>query len=173
MYIETQRLILRDPRKTDVEPILAIRNSDFVMRFNAMTLWTQEQVWNSFSVDSEETVIIVERKEDGAVLGALFFAEDSIRYRVQAMNLAYYLGEQYARQGYMKEALRRLISWLFVEEKGLELVSARVFRGNAASKRLLRSLGFRHEGTIRRCVRNHDGEVFDDLLFSLLREEWQ
>lgn len=172
MHIETQRLVLRDPRAVDTDPILVIRNSDFVMRFNAMTPWTREQVWNELAGDGEENVVIVERKEDGAVLGALFYAEDNIRYRVRSWNLSYYLGEQYARQGYMKEALRGLVDWLFAEEEGLELVSARVFSGNTGSERLLRSLGFHHEGTVRRGVRNQAGEVFDDLLFSLLREEW-
>ena len=60
---------------------------------------------------------------------------------------------------------------LFTEED-LEVVAARVFTGNIASEKLLRSLGFVYEGCIRRCVRTSESEIRDDMQFSLLREEY-
>ena len=73
----------------------------------------------------------------------------------------------------MKEALSACITALFRDDPALELVSARVFRGNTASERLLLSLGFTYEGCLRRCVRDDRGLVHDDMQFSLLREEWR
>lgn len=57
----------------------------------------------------------------------------------------------------MKEALRAVLHELFTEED-LEVVAARVFTGNIASEKLLRSLGFVYEGCIRRCVRTSESE---------------
>ena len=72
----------------------------------------------------------------------------------------------------MKEALRAVLHELFTEEDHLEVVAARVFTGNIASEKLLRSLGFVYEGCIRRCVRTSESEIRDDMQFSLLREEY-
>lgn len=53
----------------------------------------------------------------------------------------------------MKEALRAVLHELFTEED-LEVVAARVFTGNIASEKLLRSLGFVYEGvSAAACVR--------------------
>ena len=70
-----------------------------------------------------------------------------------------------------REALRAVLHELFTEED-LEVVAARVFTGNIASEKLLRSLGFVYEGCIRRCVRTSESEIRDDMQFSLLREEY-
>ena len=37
---------------------------------------------------------------------------------------------------------------------------------------LLESLGFQRDGIVRRCVRGWKDTVFDDCLYSLLREEF-
>ena len=37
----------------------------------------------------------------------------------------------------------------------------------------LEKLGFQREGVLRRAVKGYGGVVFDDVLFSLLREEWE
>ena len=151
--LHTERLLLRTPRERDAAEIMAIRNSAFVMKDNAMQKADKEQVTHLIraEIDRGDTLFI-ERKEDGALL-------------------SYYLGEQFARQGYMKEALRAVLHELFTEED-LEVVAARVFTGNIASEKLLRSLGFVYEGCIRRCVRTSESGIRDDMQFSLLREEY-
>ena len=71
----------------------------------------------------------------------------------------------------LKEALHAVIAWLF-ETENLECVSARVFAPNTASRALLRSLGFTENGVIPRCVKGYGGEVFDDVIHTLLREDF-
>lgn len=158
--LHTERLLLRTPRERDAAEIMAIRNSAFVMKNNVMKVLDKEQMVHLIhrEIDYENTWYI-ERKEDG------------VRFDVRSRCLSYYLGEQYTRQGYMKEALRAVLHELFTEED-LEVVAARVFTGNIASEKLLRSLGFVYEGCIRRCVRTSESEIRDDMQFSLLREEY-
>ena len=158
--LHTERLLLRTPREKDAAEIMAIRNSAFVMKNNVIHR----------EIDYENTWYI-ERKENGALLGMIAAEEDGVRFDVRSRCLSYYLGEQYTRQGYMKEALRAVLHELFTEED-LEVVAARVFTGNIASEKLLRSLGFVYEGCIRRCVRTSESEIRDDMQFSLLREEY-
>ena len=178
--LHTERLLLRTPRERDAAEIMAIRNSAFVMKNNVMKVLDKEQMVHLIhrEIDYEDTWYI-ERKEDGALLGMIAAEEDGVRFDVRSRCLSYYLGEQYTRQGYMKEALRAVLHELFTEED-LKVVAARVFTGNIASEKLLRSLGFVpaasiafvYEGCIRRCVRTSESEIRDDMQFSLLREEY-
>lgn len=100
---------------------------------------------------------ILSEKRTALCLVMIAAEEDGVRFDVRSRCLSYYLGEQYTRQGYMKEALRAVLHELFTEED-LEVVAARVFTGNIASEKLLRSLGFVYEGCIRRCVRTSKAE---------------
>lgn len=152
--LHTERLLLRTPRERDAAEIMAIRNSAFVMKNNVMKVLDKEQMVHLIhrEIDYENTWYI-ERKEDGALLGMIAAEEDGVRFDVRSRCLSYYLGEQYTRQGYMKEALRAVLHELFTEED-LEVVAARVFTGNIASEKLLRSLGFCMKGvSAAACVR--------------------
>ena len=71
----------------------------------------------------------------------------------------------------MTEARRSLLPYAF-EVLQVEVVSARVFSGNRGSERVLEKLGFVKEGTLRRAVKGYGGIIYDDVVFSLLREEW-
>ena len=114
--------------------------------------------------------IVLRRREDATPIGLVGLAEDSLRYGVDSVELNCYLSEDYARQGYMREALACILDRLF--DAGAERVAARAFAPNVASRRLLESLGFRQEGLLRRAVRGYGGVVFDDTLYSVDRDAW-
>ena len=55
---------------------------------------------------------------------------------------------------------------------GAEVVSARVFLDNKGSQRVLEKLGFTRNGVLRQAVKGREGTVYDDVAFSLLKEEF-
>ena len=173
MQLQTDRLILRTPRPEDAEHYTAIHNSEFVLRFNAMQPTTKERMEKAIQ-DPEyaKTALYLEEKASGNVIGAIFLEEDSLRYGVASMGLSYMMAESYARKGFMKEAMQAVLRHLF-EMEHLECVSARVFAPNTASRALLRSLGFRENGIIPRCVKGYGNIVFDDVIHTLLQEDFQ
>ena len=171
MPIETTRLILRAPTPADVEDFMEFRNSEFVLRYNAMNPTTRERVLAQFQQDGDSETLLLEQKETGKVIGALFVNEDSLRWKVASKELSYFMNEAYTRQGYMKEALRALIAHLFKTEN-LTCISARSFAPNLASRALLESLGFHQDGLIPQCVQGYGGEIFDDILYSLFCGEF-
>ena len=140
MELQTQRLRLRPPLVADVDDYLEFCNSEFVLLYNAMTPKSREEVLDSFSRDREDAILL-EHKATGKVIGAVFLEEDSLRWGVESRELSFFLREEYARKGYMKEALRAVIRALF-QQTELECVTARAFSPNIASRALLRSLGF-------------------------------
>ena len=172
MYLQTPRLILRKPESKDVEDYLEFACSEFVLRYNAMTPVTREKAQARFAEAPDDgSVLAMEEKATGKVIGMIYTEEDSLRYGVASREFSYFLREASARKGFMKEALHALITHLFETEE-LTCVSARCFAPNIASQRLLESLGFQRDGIVRRCVRGWKDTVFDDCLYSLLREEF-
>ena len=171
MRIETERLILRRPEARDAQAYTVIQNSEFVLRYNAMEPKSEAWVRAQFSDSAKnENTLLLERKTDGAVSGAVFLEEDDRRWGVESKTLSYFLGERFARRGYMKEAMGALIGYLF-EVENLDIICARSFAPNTASRRLLESLGFPRDGALRRCVKGYQDVVYDDAVYSLLREE--
>ena len=171
--LETERLILRRPKAEDADEYMEFRNSDFVLRYNAMTTTTRESVLERFARPEEHwRTFIMEHRESGRVIGVVFTEEDSLRWGVNSKEVSYFMNEAFARQGYMKEALGAVVRYLFEEEK-LDCVAARSFAPNEASRRLLLSLGFHQDGLIPRCVKGWGGVIYDDALYSLLQEEWK
>lgn len=59
-------------------------------------------------------------------------------------SLGYILHPDYRGQGYAREAVGALITWLFTE-KDIRTILAGVYEPNVASARLLRSLGFQQD----------------------------
>lgn len=173
MYLQTPRLILRKPEPKDVDDYLEFACSEFVLRYNAMTPVTREKAQARFAEAPDDgSVLAMEEKAAGKVIGMIYTEEDSLRYGVASKEFSYFLREESARKGFMKEALHAVIAHLFETEE-LTCVSARCFAPNIASQRLLESLGFRRDGIVRRCVRGWKDTVFDDCLYSLLREEFK
>ena len=171
MRLKTKRLILRQPEITDVDDYLEFINSEFVLKYNAMTPCTREKLIARFS-DPEPGVLVLQLKDSGKVIGEIHIQEDSLRYGVASKELSYHLSESYARKGYMKEALSAVIRHLFEKEHG-ECVSARCFTPNIASLALLRSLGFQQNGTIPRCVKGYQDIIYDDVIHTLFQKDFR
>lgn len=103
------------------------------------------------------------------MIGAIYFSQDTMRYKVNALTVSYYLAEASAGRGYMTQALSMALDAVFAE--GVELVSARVFSENRASIQLLKRLGFQQEGYLRHAVRGYGHVIHDDTLWALFRED--
>ncbi len=108
------------------------------------------------------------RKQDGQIVGGLAIA--NIRRGVaQAGSLGYWVGEPYARQGYMTAAVRALLPMAF-DVLRLHRMEAACIPTNVASVRLLERTGFRREGYARAylCI---DGQWQDHLLYAQLKSD--
>jgi ribosomal-protein-alanine N-acetyltransferase len=102
------------------------------------------------------------------LLGGLTLA--NVRRGVaQAGSLGYWIGEPYARRGYMAASVRALLPFAF---GGLRLhrVEAACIPSNSASIRLLEKSGFTREGYAREylCI---NGIWQDHLLYARLKDD--
>ena len=108
------------------------------------------------------------RAVDHALVGGLTLSH--VRRGVtQAAALGYWMGEPFAGQGLMSEAVRTVLPFAFSTLR-LHRVEAACLPHNAASVRLLEKVGFTREGYARRylCI---NGSWQDHLLFAILAED--
>lgn len=163
--LETERLIIRLGTREDAKAFIEVRNSEFVLKYEAMEKADTEKLYREICAN-----LVIERKSDHKVIGFIGIEDDMLRYGVSSKCLSYYLDYNETKKGYMSEALKKVISYLFAQ--GSEIVSARVFVGNEDSACLLKRLGFHQEGILRYAVKGYGGIIYDDQIFSLLKEEW-
>lgn len=170
MYLETDRLILRDMEEGDLDRFDELGNSNFVRRYLCMEKLSREQAEEYLhQMIEKKQDFAVAQKDDNLLIGKLHLDRDSLRWDVNSVELAYWLGEPYTRQGYMTEALTALTGWLF-REGGYDSITVRVLAPNVASQALLRRLGFLQEGFLHRSLR-YENVVYDECLFSKQRTE--
>ena len=171
--LQTKRLLLRRARLSDRDAYLELRNSPYVMDCNPMAPITPEQAERQLEKDQASgRAFYLEERATGLLAGVVWLSPDNLRYQMESLSLEYFVGEAFAGQGLMTEALGAVVPYAF-QTLGAPVLSARVFRENKASQRVLEKLGFTREGLLRRAVQCPGGQVHDDVPFSLLRQEWE
>ena len=171
--METPRLLLRHWNPMDLEDFLSFAADPEVMLASgatpAVTPAQGETAFRRALWDSGCYAIVL--KETGRAIGKIKFQKDIRRFQVNALSIGYELAKPYWGNGYMPEALRAMIQCAF-ERKNLDVLAIGHFAGNDRSRRVIEKCGFQYEGVIRRAFGRCDGQVFDDVCYSILREEY-
>jgi ribosomal-protein-alanine N-acetyltransferase len=105
------------------------------------------------------------RKSDSRLVGGLNLSHVH-RGVTQSCSLGYWIGKHFARAGYMSDAVRAIIPYVF-DDLGLHRLEAACVPTNDPSRRLLLKAGFTQEGYAREYLRIN-GIWQDHLLFSYL-----
>ena len=175
--IETERMTLRLPQHGDYREWASLRSasiefltpwepswaSDHLTRksFTNRVYWAQRSINNGNAVP-----VFLERREDKALLGAITL--DNVRRGpAQAGTLGYWMGQRYARHGYMQEAILGLVHYAFTT-LDLSRVEAACLPENAASRGVLEKSGFKYEGVAQSYLQIN-GRWRNHVLFANLR----
>ena len=106
---------------------------------------------------------------DGEAVGGIGYELHKDVERVAA-EIGYWLGTNFWGRGTMTAALGAVTAYAFGQHPGLERVYAVPFDWSTASVRVLEKAGYRLEGRMGRSAIK-DGEVVDQLLYAILRDE--
>lgn len=121
-------------------------------------------------IEKEEVWAIV-YKSTGKVIGSMGLHKDNKRDNENVKMLGYVLSEAYRGRGLTTEAAKEVIRFAF-EELGLDLISIFHYPFNKRSKRVIEKCGFKYEGTLRLTSTIYDGSVYDDVCYSMTRQEF-
>ncbi|MGI9355643.1 MAG: GNAT family N-acetyltransferase [Rhizobiaceae bacterium] len=175
----TERLMLRRPDPSDFEEWAALRarSADFLKPFEPV--WTADELSRSayrLRLRRQEAEINAGRGlpwflfslGTGTLLGGLTLS--NIRHGVaETATLGYWMGEEFAGRGYMREAVDTICENAFNAHK-LHRVEAATVVENERSQRLLLRCGFRQEGIARGYLKIC-GTWRDHLLFARLASD--
>ena len=89
--------------------------------------------------------------------------------RVEKAEIGYCIGRRWWHRGYMSEALKAVMDFLF-DEVGVHRIESRHDPNNPNSGAVMRKCGMKYEGTLRQSDRNNQG-ICDASWYGLLREE--
>ncbi len=176
MGLETERLILRPVEEGDAPDLFPLINDPDVAA-GLLTMpypYPEEKLvpWikttRAAMSRKERYEMVMVLKETGLPIGACSLNE--ISWKHLHAEMSYWLGKPYWGQGYMTEAVKRMLAFGF-EELGLERIYACCFTDNPASARVLEKAGFGYEGCARHEYKK--GDKFVDMLhFGMIREDF-
>lgn len=153
--LRTERLVLRRPQMSDVEPITELIGNWDVIRWLSMPPYPYKREDAEGFVErvlaEGESVDCCKRTitRDGAAIGNIGFGP---RGKDGMIRIGYWLGEPYWGKGYMSEALAAMLAHFFATTDEDEMASG-VYEGNGASLRIQEKLGFEVVGqTEQFCV---------------------
>lgn len=126
-----------------------------------------KRYWRDIEDDSAYPFLIFDRSQK-ALLGGITLT--NVRRGIaQTASVGYWIGEAFARQGYMTDAMAAILPFVFVQLR-LHRLEAACLPHNTASIALLARCGFRQEGLARKYLRI-DGRWSDHILFATLAED--
>ena len=174
-----ERTYLRPPSRADYKPWIAVREESRAFLEPWEPSWGDDALERAVFRDRIARILQewrldlgygfhVFRRGDDALIGGINL--NNVRRGVaQAANLGYWMGEIYANQGYMTDAVRTLLPHAF-QGLGLHRIDAACIPENKPSRHLLTKFGFREIGEAKGYLKIN-GEWRDHLLTSALLED--
>ena len=180
--LKTERLLLRLAVREDVPEILRYytENKPHLTPYEPLRTpeFYTEQYWccevsqrrMEFEGDRSCKLFLFDRENRREILGVANFA-NFIRGMSHSCTLGYSLAASQQGKGYMTEALKAAIAYVF-GELNLRRITAAYIPHNRRSGKLLKRLGFRTDGFCQDYVMIN-GEWEDHVLTSLINYNWQ
>ena len=171
----TARLRLRPVAERDIERLPALLDDWDVVRLTAAIAhpFTLDDA-KRFVADQEirriehrGVALAMERVTDNVLIGVIGFGLD----RGDEPELGFWVGRAFWNQGYVTEALHRLIRHLF-DTLGFHRVWASFHPDNVASKRVLEKAGLTYFG-VETCPMPARGQSVVAPVFALKKGEWE
>ena len=176
--LETERIVLRLPAHSDFHAWTGLRQSsrDFLTPWEPV--WSPDHLsrksfvnrvyWAARAARGGTALPLFLVRRDGVLLGAITL--DNIRRGpAQSGTIGYWIGQPFARQGYMREAIGLLVHHAFTA-MDLSRVEAACLPENAASRGVLEKSGFKYEGVAQSYLQI-DGRWRNHVLYANLRSD--
>lgn len=168
MYIETERLILRDFVPEDAADLQEILGDSETME-NCEPAYDFEKTrkfLNDFCIGRRGAVAAA-RKDSGKMMGYILFKE----YEADVYEMGWFFNRSYWRQGCAYEACKAVIVYAFEERNAHKIFAESI--DAVKSVGLMRKLGMRLEGIQRSQTKDSRGNWADLYFYGLLREDFR
>ena len=175
-----ERTYLKPPDRRDYRAWVAVRDASRAFLEPWEPSWGEDALERMVFRDRVTRILQEWRLDLGYGFHILRRADDRLvggvnlnnvrRGVAQAASVGYWMGQPYAGQGLMTDALRAILPFVF-DELRLHRLEAACLPHNEPSKAVLGKAGFHEEGLARQYLRIN-GHWADHLLFALLRADY-
>ena len=170
------RVLLRPPRRRDWKNWVKLRISsyDYLKKWepywekekcNRSSYMRQLRMQRTRAAYDQAYNFLCFKKLDKTLIGGINISNIQ-RGVIQTGNIGYWIGEDFASNGYMYESISTLLPFIFNQIK-LNRIQAYTLEENYASRNLLQKLGFKNEGVLRKSMKI-DNKWRDHILYSKL-----
>jgi ribosomal-protein-alanine N-acetyltransferase len=171
--VSGKRVFLRSPTSRDLEEFIALNRASVALHRGLVSPPTQPQEFVAFlkrSRRADSACFLVCRVEDGAIVGSINLSQ-IFRGGFQNAYMGYFIGAQFAGQGYMTEAIQLMLRHAF-EHLKLHRIEANIQPENIVSIAVARRAGFVREGYSERYLKIC-GRWRDHERWAIVAEVWK
>lgn len=175
--LETERLILRAWNEEDYLDLYEYAQDERVGPNAGWPPHKNEEeskgILKEFIKSSE--VYAVELKSENKVIGGIGLHNrkpDESLANLPQREIGYVLNPKYWGNGYIPEAVNRLIKYGF-EELNLDIIWCGHYDFNHKSKRVIEKCGFRYQFTRKTTLKLLDNKEVNDLLYCMTKENYE
>lgn len=174
--LETERLVLREVKTTDVDDMLVyLSQPDVVRHMGLEPFQSEEDVldeirwYQSIHEDGTGMRWVLTLKQSGKVIGSCGFLNRNPDHK--RAEIGFEMSKDYWGKGLASEALKTVVAFGY-QYLHLERIEALIEPENIASQKVVERQGFMREGLLRHY--EYTCGKFDDLyIYSLLRREFE
>ncbi len=181
--LTSRRITLRAPRASDYAAWYSLRKRSQAFLRPFEPRWTEADLAQGYFnarvrrgreealAGTDFTFFIFLSAPNGLVLAGGLTLSNIRRRAAQFVTLGYWMGQPFAGQGVMTEAVGMVLPFVF-ETLSLHRIHAAFLPANQASRRVLEKNGFREEGYAENYLQI-DGRWADHVLFGLTKERYE
>lgn len=179
LKIETERMVLRPPQHSDFRAWSELRRRGREFLAPWEPTWAHDHLrrksftnrvyWAHRSISGDTALpLFLTRRSDGVLLGAITL--DNIRRGPsQAGTCGYWIGQEFARHGFMAEALNAVVHYAFTS-LDLSRIESACLPENVASRAVLEKCGYKYEGVAQSYLQIN-GRWRNHVLYANLRND--
>lgn len=180
IYLETERLILRDYQESDFDEYYRLKSDVKTMYYlQDIQLHTKEEAQEDFHkvledmtrTDRKFYFMHIELKDSHEQVGSAGYTVENDTPVGKIVGAGYFTYPKFWGKGYMTEAFRRVIAYAFCENN-VYRISTGCLAENIGSERVMQKCGLIREAE-HIDYEWHDGKMKTRLEYRLLKREWE
>lgn len=180
IYLETERLILRDYREDDFDEYFRLKTDEKTMYYlQDIQLFSKEEADEDFQMVLEDMkkldrkfyFLHMELKESHEQVGSVGYTVTDNTPTGKLVHAGYFTYPKFWGNGYTTEALKKVLEFAFTEHD-VYRVTTGCLTENVGSERVMQKCGLIKEAE-HVDYEWHDGKMKTRLEYRLLKQEWE
>lgn len=180
IYLETERLILRDYREDDFDEYFRLKTDEKTMYYlQDIQLFSKEEADEDFQMVQEDMkkldrkfyFLHMELKESHEQVGSVGYTVTDNTPAGKLVHAGYFTYPKFWGNGYTTEALKKVLEFAFTEHD-VYRVTTGCLAENVGSERVMQKCGLIKEAE-HVDYEWHDGKMKTRLEYRLLKQEWE